>query len=122
MTVRPEIAQKRAVLDEVRKKDINAIFRHIRQLYKLLELETRGESFSDMLASNLRWEGLRGSMLENQRKQDAALQKIRTLWTECILVDLLGKRGRDLVATIVKNRMGNVLIDVPTVRVRPESL
>jgi len=115
MTVRLSTGLKRAVLVRVPKDDFQAIFR-IPAFRMLLELESRRESLTDTLASSLGWEGLRESMQENQQKQDAALQKIRTLWTECILVDLLGNRGRDLAATIVMNRMRDAVLDISRVR------
>jgi hypothetical protein len=116
LIVKPEPAFKRATLNQIQKDEIHNVFSQLRNFHKLLELETRNDSFVDMLTSNLRWEGLRESMQQNQSRQDTALQQIQALWTECILVDLLSKRGQDLKAAIVTNRMRDVLIDVPTVR------
>jgi hypothetical protein len=111
-----EQSLKRFIL-QMAPSPVLAHFTQIRQaLPEMLEDRVRMDAFTAMLQDKLGWKGLRNSMEENQRKQDAALATIKRLWTEQILVDLLGPRARNLAGEIEASRMRNILLDAKSIR------
>jgi len=112
-----EQSLKRFVLQKAPQVDLHAHFPLIRQgLREALEDRVRMDALTAMFQNQFGWKTLRDDMEKNQRKQDAALATIRSLWTEQILFDLLGSRGPDLSRDIVASRMQNFLIDTKSLR------